>query len=399
MPIGLTHLIYVLIEFLRIPFDVIRGIKRRSYVISFGVDAPKDVTWAVVSANKITLAGRPPITIDTEPDATRPGVFKGDVSYGDKRLAFAYRILDMRAGEAISLEIIEAESDPAYHYGSDYSCAIGVFGDANASSVTTTHDLTHERLATRVLMPISQVASAARIRRTARQLAGREVHASTDRVQAAIITGALTFASFFALFGPSVAAMLLGVILVHELGHVVAMRWAGIPVRGIYFVPFFGGVAVGDGVARTELQRGLVALMGPGFSLLPTALLIFASAQSGDETLDKLAFTSAALNGFNLLPIFPLDGGHIMQALLSRTGRETLRAFQAVTLFAGIVLAGWVGDLLLMALLGLVGPSTLKRSDPSTPRIPMLTRSDTVWLSVAYAASFMFYVLSVVRTW
>lgn len=396
---GLMHLIYVAIEFLRIPFDVIRGVTHRRYDISYAVDAPKDVTWAVVSANKITLTGSPPITIDTEPDATRPGVFKGDVSYGDKRLAFAYRILEMRAGEAMSLNIIEAESDPAYHYGTGYSCAIGVFGDANASSVTTTHELTHERLGTRFLMPISQVATASRIRRTAQQLAGREASESTDRVQAAIITGALTFASFFALFGPSIAAMLLAVILVHELGHVAAMRWAGIPVRGIYFVPFFGGVAVGDGVARTELQRGLVALMGPGFSLLPTALLIFASAQSGDDTLTKLAFTSAALNGFNLLPIFPLDGGQIMQALLSRTGRETLRAFQAVTLFAGIVLAGWVGDFLLMALLGLVGPSTLKRPDPTDPRIPMLTRSDTVWLGVAYGASFLFYLLSVARLW
>ncbi len=391
MLIGLTYLAYVLGEYARIPFDILGGIAHRTYMLSFPVEAPKDIAWTVVSAPRIKLSGFPPIDIATHPDVARPGVFTGFITIGDRRMAFAYRVLEMRDGEAMSLQIIDGESDPMFYYANDYTAAVAVTGNADAARVTTTHHLTHEQFKTRLTMPLMQITSAMRIRRTANERAGRNVTTSVDQLQSALITGALTFASFFALFGSSVAAVLIAVILVHEIGHVIAMRWAGIRVRGIYFVPFFGGVAVADGLARTEVQRGLIALMGPGLSVMTTFLLLVLGQHSGSETMRLLATTSAWLNAFNLLPIFPLDGGHVMASLLSRAGRETLRAFQVVTLFAGIVLAGWIGDYLLMALLGLIGPSLLRRPDPSSVPLPVLSRGETMWMAAAYAATIIFY--------
>ncbi|PPC85615.1 MAG: hypothetical protein CTY31_06655 [Hyphomicrobium sp.] len=399
LPAFLSNLLYLLAEFARIPFDLLLGIKRRRYVASYNVAAPKDITWQVVSANKITLAGQPKIEIDTDADPSRPGVFAGAVRMGDKQFSFAYRVLEMRVGEAMSLEILQTESDPIYRYGSDYVMAVAVTGDDQSSRVTTTHDLTHDRFLTRLLIPLSQVQSATRLRNTAVEIARDGNPPPTTRVRDAIITGALTFASFFALFGPSIAAMLIGVILIHELGHVLAMRWAGIPVKGIYFVPFFGGVAIGSSTAKSEVERGLVALMGPGLSLISTALLLFLSQQSNDPVLTRLALLSALLNGFNLLPIFPLDGGHIMQSLLSRAGAESVRAFQVAALFAGGALSIWIGDYILLALFFIIAPSILVKPQASTRPLPPLSMIDTVWLAIGYGATVTFYILAISKLW
>ncbi len=82
---------------------------------------------------------------------------------------------------------------------------------------------------------------------------------------------ALTYASFLYLFGWQSAAILLVLIFIHEAGHALAMRMVGQPVQGIYFIPFFGGVAIAGAPHASQAERGFVALMGPGFSLITTA--------------------------------------------------------------------------------------------------------------------------------
>lgn len=331
-----SNLWFLISEFFWIPLDVIRGIRRRRYTLTAKVDASKAVAWSVASAYKITLVGTPPIEIDTEPDLERPGVYTGFLRYGDISRRFGYRVLEERPGEAMSLAMLPEDTDPAYDLGADSVSAIAITGDDAGSTIVASNEMTHTRFATRILAPLGLALNLQRIKRTAEHYSGAPKGVGAgSQVKMALITGALTFASFLALFGWSVAAMLIVVILVHEFGHVIAMRWAGIPIKGIYFVPFFGAVAVGGGNAKSEVERGLVALMGPGFSLCTTAALTALSQQSTDPFIRQLALTSAMLNGFNLLPIYPLDGGHIAQALLSRAGAEALRAFQAVTMFAG----------------------------------------------------------------
>ena len=218
----LSNLRFIFAELLLIPFDVIRGIKRRRYSHAFEVNAPKDVTWSVVSAHKIKLAGSPAIEMDTEPDPDRPGVYTGVCRTAQKEYAFAYRVLDERPGEAITLEILKDESDPIYHFGDNYVGAVAVSGNAVASTVTGSYDLTHTSFMTRLRIPLALVMGNSRLKRTAEIRAGAPATAGPQFKNAAI-TGVLTFASFFALFGPSVAAILIGLILIHEFGHVIAM--------------------------------------------------------------------------------------------------------------------------------------------------------------------------------
>ena len=135
MPQFVISLWFLINELLRIPFDIVRGTAQRRYSCAFDIQAPKDVTWSVASAHKITLEGFPPFAIDTEPDPNRPGVFTGFVRSASKNYAFAYRVLEERLGEAMTLEILSAESDRIFQLGENYKCAVGVSGDGAKSNL------------------------------------------------------------------------------------------------------------------------------------------------------------------------------------------------------------------------------------------------------------------------
>ncbi|MEZ5898891.1 MAG: site-2 protease family protein [Hyphomicrobiaceae bacterium] len=387
----LSHIWFVLGEFLRAPFDAMAGRNRRSYTLSMDVNAPKSATWAVASAHSVRLEGTPPIEITTDADPTRPGVYTGRLKIGELDLPMAYRVLDERPGEAMAIEVLKAESAPECCPGDDYVCAFAVTGDEHTSMITSTYKVTHTRFSSRLLVPLAAVQNIRRLRANAQLRAGRTSDSGQDAIKNALLTGALTFASFFAMFGWSAAAMLILVILIHELGHVMAMRWTGIPVKGLYFVPFFGGVAVSADRFESEAERGLIALMGPGFSLLSTGLFMFLAMQGKDAFMTELTLMSALLNGFNLLPILPLDGGQITQALLSRFNENAARVFNAVALVAGAALALAIKSYVLLIVLLLVAPLLASKRGATALRLPPLTGMQWVLLAIAYVATFVFY--------
>jgi Zn-dependent protease len=382
---------FLLRELARAPFDILTGAKRRRYTIELGVDAPKSVTWSVASAHSIRLDGTPPIEIATTPDHQRTGVHSGVFKIGEREFPIAYRVIDERAGEAMLIEIIKEESAPECCPGDNYVCAFAVAGDGPASTITSTFEVTHTKLSSRFLLPLAAVQNSLRLKRNAELRAGSKQDDLSSQIKNAAITGALTFASFFAMFGPSAAAMLIVLILIHELGHVIAMRWAGIPVKGIYFIPFFGGVAVGGDRYKSEVERGIVALMGPGLSLLTTAIFGVLAGQSGDPMMRELAFMSALLNGFNLLPIQPLDGGQIMQSLLSRLDPGVARVFHTIALLAGGAIALYLGSLVLLMVLLLAAPAIASKGSASRRRISPIALWELAVLLAAYTATIVFY--------
>ena len=378
-------------ELVRAPIDILTGIRRRRYTIALGVNAPKAVTWSVASAHSIRLEGTPLIEIETTPDRQRTGVHSGTFKIAGREFPIAYRIVEERPGEAMLIAILKDESAPECCPGDDYICAFAVAGDGAVSTITSTFEVTHTKLSTRFLMPLAAIQNSLRVKRNAELRAGLKQDDLSNQIANAAITGALTFASFFALFGASAAAMLIVLILIHEFGHVVAMRWAGIPVKGIYFIPFFGGVAVGGDRYRSEVDRGVVALMGPGFSLLTTAVFAVLAGQSGDPTMRELALMSALLNGFNLLPIQPLDGGQIMQSLLSRTHPSVARVFHTIALLAGGAIALYLGSLVLLMVLLLAAPSIASNGLAGDRNVPPIALWELAVLLAAYAATIVFY--------
>lgn len=114
---------------------------------------------------------------------------------------------------------------------------------------------------------------------------------------------------------------LFGIVFVHELGHVAAARWLGIPVISVMMLPFGGHALLedrGDFTARKEL---IIAMAGPLQNMILvafTVLLQQTGVWSGSFPVYFIE-CNILIALFNLLPILPLDGGRICQALCSLT--------------------------------------------------------------------------------
>jgi Zn-dependent protease len=151
--------------------------------------------------------------------------------------------------------------------------------------------------------------------------------------------------------------LLFAIVLLHEFGHALACRSVGGTAERIMLWPL-GGVAYVSPPARPgALLWSIVAGPLVNFVLLfVTIPLVFLNLQ-GDlgELVKSVAVINVVLLAFNILPIYPLDGGQILQSLLwfvLGRGRSMLVA-------AAIGLAGAV----LLAVSGLVGVPHLWRQN------------------------------------
>ncbi len=118
---------------------------------------------------------------------------------------------------------------------------------------------------------------------------------------------------------------LFAIVLIHEFGHQLACRSVGGQTHDIILWPL-GGVAYVSPPQRPGAQLWSIAA-GPLvnvllFPIFTGVLLLARSADWGDSAPDVYVFVltlwyiNAVLLAFNLLPIYPLDGGQILRSLL-----------------------------------------------------------------------------------
>lgn len=110
-------------------------------------------------------------------------------------------------------------------------------------------------------------------------------------------------------------------IFFHEFGHALAARWLKLPLERIHLY-LFGGMAELKQRPVRPVEELIIALAGPLASLL-FAGLAWAAAEyirpTSSEAFLVLQFVfymNLLLCGFNLLPIFPLDGGRTLRAVI-----------------------------------------------------------------------------------
>jgi len=132
---------------------------------------------------------------------------------------------------------------------------------------------------------------------------------------AKVALAAATVATYSIMFTFEFALALVAVLVFHEYGHLRAMKKFGIPTKGMYLIPFFGGIALGD-KPRTQWEDVYISMMGPVYGLLMTAVFFVIYVVTGSHFCGLLASTSALLNLVNLFPVYPLDGGRVVKALV-----------------------------------------------------------------------------------
>lgn len=135
-------------------------------------------------------------------------------------------------------------------------------------------------------------------------------------------------------------AIVLVSILVHEMGHAVALRI--FKKRPWIVIHGFGGLTYSTGAYRSKTQSIIVSAAGPLTAMVLLGLPAYVYLQSFsplDQFLDydkyvivhDIAWVNIAWSLVNLLPILPLDGGNIAQTL---AGRKNARIVSMVTAVA-----------------------------------------------------------------
>jgi stage IV sporulation protein FB len=158
-------------------------------------------------------------------------------------------------------------------------------------------------------------------------------------------------------------------IVLHEFGHITMARRFGVRTPDVILLPI-GGVARLERIPEAPRQELLVALAGPAVTVAIIGVLLAIALATGETPssivgtaqatgralaghgdfpedvtfLVHLLIVNAAVLVFNLIPAFPLDGGRVLRALLSRR----------LGLARGTRIAGAIGQMFAL-LLGVLG--------------------------------------------
>jgi Zn-dependent protease len=137
-------------------------------------------------------------------------------------------------------------------------------------------------------------------------------------------------------------------VVLHELGHSFMARRFGVKVPRILLLPV-GGMAEFDSIPRKPRSEILIALAGPAVNFAIVGLLLLFVPFPGSEYVRDYHLTASTLpqflrqlwdywgsieldlrgaaqilviinlimGCFNLIPVFPMDGGRVLRALLA----------------------------------------------------------------------------------
>ena len=119
---------------------------------------------------------------------------------------------------------------------------------------------------------------------------------------------------------PSYKMLLLitAIVIIHEMGHFLAMKYYRYSDLGIFFIPLLGAYVSGTKRDVSQTESAVIILAGPLPGIIFGILFFFIDSNSTegyyplDISLSQIALLFIILNLINLLPIYPLDGGQLL---------------------------------------------------------------------------------------
>lgn len=153
-----------------------------------------------------------------------------------------------------------------------------------------------------------------------------------------LILGYYFFHSFWMLL------VITAIVVVHEMGHFLAMKAYRYNELGIFFIPLLGAYVSGTKREVSQIESAVILLAGPlpGIIIGIILYLIDQNSESGiylmDTSLTNIAGLTVFLNLINLIPVYPLDGGQ----LLNRVFLDEEGWVSKLFVFVSIVFLCWV---------------------------------------------------------
>lgn len=153
----------------------------------------------------------------------------------------------------------------------------------------------------------------------------------------------LLAAALYFVGGGGALTAFLSAALAHELGHLTAMWAVGADVRTLRLTPS-GPVIEYSGLCSRRQEMGLIAA-GPGAGLV-FALVCFWLGTAYFSYAGAIALLATL---FNLLPVYPMDGGRLLRLLLEeampeRTAAVVVRLCGNLCALGVIFTGLWIGS-------------------------------------------------------
>lgn len=153
-----------------------------------------------------------------------------------------------------------------------------------------------------------------------------------------VVTMSISAVAYAFWLGPWFAIGLVVMLFIHEMGHVVAMQMRGYKASAPVFIPFLGAVIFGPRMTNRD-DEAFIGIGGPILGGLAAAITLgiwfFIEDKESDLAviLLMISYVGMFLNIFNLMPIRPLDGGRVTQAIgpwFKYVGVAALAVFSAL---------------------------------------------------------------------
>ncbi|MCO8120176.1 site-2 protease family protein [Stieleria sp. TO1_6] len=162
--------------------------------------------------------------------------------------------------------------------------------------------------------------------------------------------------------------LLVPILLVHELGHYVAMKLFGYKNIHMFFIPLLGAAVSGRNYRVSGWKKAIVALAGPLPSIAIGLLLGVVGWATGNELCFNAALFTLILNVMNLAPFLPLDGGQVAHLTLFSRSKVMDLLFRIMTIGMLLAFAAWSGEPFLFGIgfAMMVGLPTVWRTTKAT---------------------------------
>ncbi|HEY8994974.1 MAG TPA: site-2 protease family protein [Lacunisphaera sp.] len=116
-------------------------------------------------------------------------------------------------------------------------------------------------------------------------------------------------------------------VILHELGHCLTAQRYGVRVPRILLLPI-GGMAEMEQIPRRPSAEFLITVAGPAVNFAIVAILLpfgwrylLGLAPIPDfsvaEAVTQMILANLVMGTFNLLPVYPMDGGRILRSILA----------------------------------------------------------------------------------
>jgi Zn-dependent protease len=133
-------------------------------------------------------------------------------------------------------------------------------------------------------------------------------------------------------------------IFIHEMGHALAIKRAGLNASYPVFIPFVGAFISLKSQVRSPREEAEIALAGPLAGAVASAACAGIYLLTRERLFLALAYSGFFLNLFNMTPLPPLDGGRAAAVFSQRAwwiGLAVIVAMFALTRAPQLLIIGF----------------------------------------------------------